>query len=261
MPRRGVRTALACLALLGTTVWAPTVSAEALAQSPDTPVVSVQKIDDAYFVTATFSVPFSAADVHRVLTDYPNIPRFMPDVVTSQVVERQGRHVLVEQEAVSTYLFFSKRVHLMLDIEEAANRIEFRDRDRTSFERYEGAWSLAESGEVTTIGYELTAQPAFRVPGFVFRKLLDRDARTLVDQFTHGGPRPGWAMNFRPLARRADDATRRASTASSGGSGSCHRRLQEDLELRKRHDEAGAPLQDEGHLPTDLVAEIPGQDQ
>jgi hypothetical protein len=85
-------------------------------------VTSVRERDGVYTVTARFEVPESAAVVHDVLTDYANIPRFMPDVRTSRIVERAAGYARVEQEAVSKFMLFSKRVHLVLDVEEGPGR-------------------------------------------------------------------------------------------------------------------------------------------
>ena len=51
-----------------------------------------------------------------VLTDYEQIPRFLPDIKTSVVRERAPGRVVVEQEAVAHMLMFSKRVRLLLEI-------------------------------------------------------------------------------------------------------------------------------------------------
>ena len=56
--------------------------------------------------------PQSSAVAHDVLTDYEAIPRFMPDVQSSRIVERGAASIVVEQEAVARVLFFSKRIHL-----------------------------------------------------------------------------------------------------------------------------------------------------
>jgi carbon monoxide dehydrogenase subunit G len=146
------------------------------------PDVSVQEAGGAYTVAARFTVAEPDTLVREVLTDYANIPRFMPDVRSSEILHREGGLVRVRQEAVSTYMMFSRRVHLVLDVEEAAGVISFRDRSNESFARYEGAWTITARGEVTEIGYELTAQPAFKVPGFVLRKLLNRDASVMIDR-------------------------------------------------------------------------------
>jgi ribosome-associated toxin RatA of RatAB toxin-antitoxin module len=164
------------LLLLGSTV--------AAAQNPvDTAsLVSVRETDDrSYVVAARFTVPETAPVVRAVLTDYEQIPRFMPGVRMSRVLERAEGHARVEQEAVSKFMLFSKRVHLVLDVEEHTEVIRFRDRCGKSFKSYEGAWTITERVDRTDIEYRLTATPAFDVPGFVLRRLLDRDARAMID--------------------------------------------------------------------------------
>jgi carbon monoxide dehydrogenase subunit G len=152
----------------------------AAATGPD-PVVSVRERGGAYVVAARFSVTAPASVVHAVLTDYANIPRFMPGVETSRVLDSVDGVVRVEQEAVSKYMMFSRRVHLVLDVEESPGVIRFRDRCARSFDQYEGAWTIAPGHGITDISYELTARPAFGVPGFVLRRLLDRDARLMIN--------------------------------------------------------------------------------
>jgi ribosome-associated toxin RatA of RatAB toxin-antitoxin module len=152
----------------------------AAAPTQDDPVMSVEVSGGVYVVAARFSVPEPAGVVREVLTDYASIPRFMPDVRTSAVIERQEGYARVEQETVSKFMLFSKRVHLVLDVDEGAGVIRFRDRCKRSFLHYEGAWTISDQGGRTEITYELNAQPAFSVPEFVLRKLLNRDARAMI---------------------------------------------------------------------------------
>jgi carbon monoxide dehydrogenase subunit G len=169
-----LRLPLTFVALLGATI----VAAAATQREPS---ISVLKSGGAFVVAAHFNVSAPPSVVRDVLTDYANIPRFMPSVRTSRVVDRQKAIVRVEQEAVSTYMFFSKRVHLLLDVEEGTDTIQFRDVCSSSFERYEGTWTITDNGDDTELSYKLTAQPAFSVPTFVLRKLLDRDARAMIE--------------------------------------------------------------------------------
>ena len=99
-----------------------------------------------YTVAATFTVPQAASFALAVLTDYDQIPRFMPDVRTSTVLERGDDRTVVEQEAVARFMMFSKRVHLVLEVHEEPGTIRFRDRCGKSFARYEGVWTITESG-------------------------------------------------------------------------------------------------------------------
>jgi hypothetical protein len=156
------------------------VTVTAAAQQPP-PAVSVREADGAYIVEARFEVAASAAIVRGVLTDYAGIPRFMPDVRTSVVRNRAGDSVTVEQEASSKFLLFSKTVHLLLVVQEGARLITFRDMCGTSFSRYEGSWTLSGDGPTSTVVYTLTADPSFKVPASVLRRLLERNSRETID--------------------------------------------------------------------------------
>jgi len=116
-----------------------------------------------------------------VLTDYEQIPRFMPDVRTSVVRERAVGWAVVEQEAVSSVMMFTKRVHLVLEIEEQRDALIFRDRCGRNFVRYEGAWRISEQDGQTAITYELTAEPSFDVPGFMVKRIFRRDAAQMIE--------------------------------------------------------------------------------
>ena len=79
-------------------------------------------------------------------------------------------------------MMFSKRVHLVLDIEEQPDALIFRDRCGQSFVRYEGAWRLSQQDGQTAITYELTAEPSFDVPGFMLKRLLRRDSGEMIER-------------------------------------------------------------------------------
>jgi ribosome-associated toxin RatA of RatAB toxin-antitoxin module len=167
--------------LLAGIVVAMAARAGAAADAP--PEISVRDNPaGAYVVSARFSVAEAPAVVRAVLTDYDRIPRFMPGVESSRVIDRDAGRVRLEQEAVSSFMMFSKRVYLLLDVTEEANAIRFRDRSGRSFTSYDGAWTILDRGGATDIEYSLTAAPAFDVPGFVLRKLLSRNARLMIDR-------------------------------------------------------------------------------
>ena len=155
-------------------------TASAAQQAP--PSVSVRSSGGVYTVEARFEVEASSATVREVLTDYEGIPRFMPDVRKSVVRERAGSRVMVEQEAVSKVLMFSKTVHLLLEVTEGARSIAFRDQCGRSFSRYDGLWTLADDGGRTIVTYTLSAKPTFSVPPFMIKRLLDSNARDTITQ-------------------------------------------------------------------------------
>ena len=135
-----------------------------------------------YSVAARFDVPQAAGVALAVLSDYEQIPRFMPDVRSSRVLERGTGRAVVEQEAVARVLFFSKQVRLVLDVQETPATIHFRDRSGASFVRYEGLWTLREQDGHAVVGYELLAEPGFDVPEFILTRLLKRDAGRMIER-------------------------------------------------------------------------------
>ena len=153
-----------------------------VATAPAAPQINVAERDGVYRVSAGFAVQEPPQAVMAVLTDYARIPKFMPDVKLSKVLERNAGSLLVEQEAVSRFMMFTKRVHLILDVQEEPGSIRFRDRCGSSFVSYEGAWLLSEHDTLTVVDYHLTARPAFEVPAFVLKRLLKRDALVMIER-------------------------------------------------------------------------------
>jgi hypothetical protein len=161
--------------LLASTVGVPAANAQPMP-------VSVHVERGVYHVAATFTTRQPIAIARAVLTDYERIPRFMPDVRSSRVLERSGDRAVVEQEAVARVLFFSRQVRLVLEVQEAPASIRFRDRSGTSFVRYEGTWTLRDEDGHAVIGYELLAEPGFAVPEFMLTRLLKRDAGRMIER-------------------------------------------------------------------------------
>lgn len=144
------------------------------------PDVQVRQHDGVFTVSAHFDVPQAPAAVLAVLTDYEAIPRIAPEVTRSIVLARRDGRTLVEQEAVSRVLFFSKTVHLVLDVRESTSDLTFRDTCGRSFSTYEGSWRVVATPEGARVTYELRARPAFEVPDFLVRRLFKRDAGLLI---------------------------------------------------------------------------------
>jgi ribosome-associated toxin RatA of RatAB toxin-antitoxin module len=144
--------------------------------------VTVRQEAGVYTVAATFDVPQRMSIAVAVLTDYEQIPRFMPEVRTSHVVERGDDYAIVEQDAVARFMMFSKSVHLVLEVTQDGGSIRFRDRYGKSFSRYEGIWRISERDGHTAITYELSATPSFDVPDFLLKHLLKRDATRMIER-------------------------------------------------------------------------------
>jgi ribosome-associated toxin RatA of RatAB toxin-antitoxin module len=178
--RFGTRRLVVALALFATGL-APEARLRAADEANRSPGVRVSEKDGIYSVSACFRVPQPPRVVRAVLTDYESIPRFMPGVKASVVLERASGHAIVEQEAISRFMMFSKRVYLRLDVSEGPDTLAFCDRSGRSFRRYEGAWTLADAAGGTEVSYRLTAEPSFDVPQMILKRLLGRDSIAMID--------------------------------------------------------------------------------
>ncbi len=172
------RRRVAALVLLIVLVPGSRVSSGAAAVAPE---VSVTLDRGVYHVTAQYTAAKPPATVLAVLTDYEAIPRFMPDVTTSIVRERIGKHVVLEQEAESRVLMFSRRVHLLLDVRVDAQTLSFRDTCGRSFVTYEGAWRVTPDGDGADIRYELVAEPRFEAPSFIVTRVLKKNSARMIE--------------------------------------------------------------------------------
>jgi carbon monoxide dehydrogenase subunit G len=170
--RRFLVTAAAIVALSG----------GAAAADRPAPHVSVREDGGTYVVMARFEIAQSAAAALAVLSDYEQIPRFMPEVQSSVVIDRTGGRTLVQQEAVSRFMMFSKKVHLLLEVTQEPGAIRFVDRCGKSFVTYEGAWRAVTENGRTTVSYELAAKPGFDVPEFILKRLLKRDSVQMIER-------------------------------------------------------------------------------
>ena len=171
------RSLILIIATLGACTMAPIAAAGQTAED-----ITVKEVGGVYHVTARFAVPQPPAAVLQVLTDYEQIPRFMPDLRSSVVRERAGCRVVVEQEAIAKMMMFSKRIHLRLEVHEKDEALRFVDQSGKSFSQYEGAWRITADGQGSKVSYELTAKPAFSVPEFLLTRLLRRDARQMIER-------------------------------------------------------------------------------
>ena len=177
---RGIRTVVAVVTTL-LAFSSSTTAARRDGGDPE-PQVAVNESSGVYSVRAQFEVPQPAATALTVLTDYEQIPRFMPEVKSSRIVERSNDRLVIEQEAVARVMLFSKRVFLRLDVRIADDEIHFRDASGRSFNTYEGTWRVGEQHGRTTVRYELRARPAFDVPSFLLTRLFKRDALQMIER-------------------------------------------------------------------------------
>jgi hypothetical protein len=129
--------------------------------------MTVQDKNGTFNIDGSFNVKAETSIIWDVLTAYEQIPRFVGSLKKSHVEEDLGPyHFLLEQEFEGGFLFFTKRVRVLLDVHEIWDQtIAFTDIDHKDFDVYQGAWTLkTDSSEGQEINYTLEAKPNFDAP-------------------------------------------------------------------------------------------------
>ena len=117
--------------------------------------------------------------VWAVLTDYANLSKFLPNVVSSRVIEAQGTRKVVEQVDVRQVLLISRRSRFRTEnIETAKKRIDFRLLEG-DVKRLQGYWQIdpveaypgAPANQVL-LTQDITAEPGAGIPKGLFYGLF-----------------------------------------------------------------------------------------
>lgn len=158
------------------------MSAITLADPASVSRVEVTEAGGVYHVTASFAVNEPPEAVMAVLSDYERIPSYVPGMEVSKVIERTATGMVVEQQAVSKFMMFATRVHLLLEVREGHGSIHFNDRCGKSFSTYAGSWLVSQHDSLTVVDYQLRATPTFELPAFVLKHVLKRDSTQLIER-------------------------------------------------------------------------------
>ncbi len=136
-----------------------------------------------YKVEASFFVDADSQTVWDALTDYGHIPQFVHSMKVSKVEGGARGNLVLRQEGEGGFLFFSKRVHLLLDVHETPlQSIFFTDNSHKDFSYYQGNWSIvpATSGHGLEVIYTLDAKQNFSAPAFIANAVVQGNVKDLL---------------------------------------------------------------------------------
>jgi carbon monoxide dehydrogenase subunit G len=102
-----------------------------------------------------------------VLTDYPRMTDFLPGMLASEVLSRDGNTVVVEQSADEGVFLFRHRVDVRLSIVESPpHRLSIRAL-AGSFKEFDGSYQLTRKSDHTLIEYRARFLPDFHLPPMI----------------------------------------------------------------------------------------------
>lgn len=134
------------------------------------------KVEGSFFVEADPSVAWD------VLTDYNRIPSFVHSMKVSEASQRTGDDLVLRQEGEGGFLFFTQRIHLLLNVHEQPKKsIFFEDTSHKDFSFYQGTWTInPAAGNTLEIIYTLDAEEHFGAPAFLVGDSIQGSVRDLL---------------------------------------------------------------------------------
>jgi Polyketide cyclase / dehydrase and lipid transport len=132
---------------------------------------------DGYRVDASADLDADQAVVWETLTDYEKLPQFVPGIHRVRVLamyEQAGRQrLLIEQAGELRFLFFARRVVVLLDVEQQPRtRVDARavpltrdpEAGEESLNQFEGTYTLMPIPGGVRFGYRAHFTPDFALP-------------------------------------------------------------------------------------------------
>jgi hypothetical protein len=139
--------------------------------------------DGLYEVEGSFEAPVDVEAAWALLSAYDGLAGVVDSLRSSRVLERGPAEALVEQVAVGGFLFFSKKVTVLLKIRELKPlRIDFEERSKAQFRTYRGSWELLPLREGVKVSYRLFVSQGDLAPGPLEQWLFKREAHALLGQ-------------------------------------------------------------------------------
>lgn len=141
--------------------------------------MSYFNIDANGFVAATPQLAW------KVLTDYERLPQFVPELVRSKVVKRDGNQVLLEQESRAGFLFFSYNLHMTVRVTEQPYSAIAIALVSGGMKQYDARWELEPTQEDdrsgTHIHYSARMEPEFYIPPLIGQPFVQASVQRTVE--------------------------------------------------------------------------------
>jgi carbon monoxide dehydrogenase subunit G len=144
--------------------------------------IKVENDGEQIIVDANFMVPGVPQQAWAVLTDFDNMPKFSPSVLSSKITGGTGNNLRVSQKRITKYGFFT----FSLDSVREINLIPFaKIHERMisgSMRKMEETTQLLPEGNQTRITYRAVFIPGSWVPPMVGEVFIKQEAREQLQE-------------------------------------------------------------------------------
>ncbi len=156
--------------------------------------VEAEHTDGRFVVRALAKIDVALETAWQVITDYGNLSLFIPDMIESRVLSREGNRAVVAQKGRARFLFFSRAIEVMLEVEEFPVERVVSRATSGDFREMDGAYTLQRNDAGLELRYEGHIVPNFFAPPFgatsAVRRLIEGQFRAMVEEILRRGGQP-----------------------------------------------------------------------
>lgn len=147
------------------------------AGAEEAPAVSARVVGAGVEVSSSIVLPIKPCAAYAMLTDYADLPKFIPGMLSSQYRRIAKHRVRVMQVGEVQVFIFHVRMQSLLDMhEEPDHRIQFRQISG-DFVAYSGEWDFSAEGDGVRVDYRARMKFKSYVPLPLARSILKHDMR------------------------------------------------------------------------------------
>lgn len=141
---------------------------------------------ERFDVRAKAALSAPAAVVWQVLTDYEQLPSFVPGLSRSKVRLREGNRVQLEQSGEARFLLFSFPIEVQLEVLEWPREWVTSHAVGGNLRRMYGRYELQPAARGTVLLYYGEIVPDFRLPRFIgtaaVRGMVEQQFSAMVEE-------------------------------------------------------------------------------
>ncbi len=142
------------------------------------PAIRIERNQDAIRINASLRVDAHHHIAWQVLTDYNNLARFIPGMLSSQIVSEPGEPLLLKQTGQSGFLFFRLPIEVVVRIVETPLEAIRFEAVSGSFKSQNGEWRIERQEEATLLIYQTHIVPGFWVPPLIGAAVIGQDVKS-----------------------------------------------------------------------------------
>jgi len=147
--------------------------------------VQIARHGDTFEINASAEVEVAVTDAWKVLTDYGRLAEFIPGMLESRVVSRDGSSVVVDQSGETSLLFFTFPMHVRLAIEEQPYVRISSTAIAGNFKELTGVYLLQARGAGMRLSYAGKFTPDFGFPPLLGTLIVRKTAEKRFNAMVH----------------------------------------------------------------------------